>query len=539
MLEDFKESKAKYFVIALIILIALGVVLIVHFNNKTLVNGKDKEEEITEKTTTKKVKEKKKKTTTTTTKKVETKEEVKQDVVAAVTEETVYKSTVDKNTEFVYNYKLTDEILDTDKIISKALDIPSNLYNKNVIRLFDISLYSNEDVKKAVNNSLITVRVPIDDYLKQYDEYKVVYVNDNYEATDETFNTIVNDNYIEFETTHLSMYGIIGTKKIVNKPVNNPVEEEIDMSNIKLELYKRIAPYDELVEEKIEGNNSYLVAKSDLMRYEITLDGNFDVEYLLTNENYNSGYLAFDSAMFESVPTPGVYKLNIKVTVNKNGKTNSRIFEMGTFKVYDIVYQYDKNAPLTENVNIGYDDELPDYTYDDVEKNENIAIDNITSETVVASEDDVAINLYGNIYLVEETDITKLKMTGYLTIDTNENITSLPTNFDNIKTITIKSKEFMLNGQKYTYDYSNATLTIKKVELNENNEEVFTDITENSNELVGVFGDNRVADAVNGELIIKLRDLIENPVEPTEPENDSETEEATNNVGENIELEEQ
>ena len=40
--------------------------------------------------------------------------------------ETIYKSTVDKNTNMIYNYKLTEEISDSDQIVSTFLEIDDN-----------------------------------------------------------------------------------------------------------------------------------------------------------------------------------------------------------------------------------------------------------------------------------------------------------------------------------------------------------------------------------------------------------------------------
>lgn len=50
MNNELDESKTKYFVVAIILLIILGIILVIHFNNKSLVSG---DEDIKVETTTK------------------------------------------------------------------------------------------------------------------------------------------------------------------------------------------------------------------------------------------------------------------------------------------------------------------------------------------------------------------------------------------------------------------------------------------------------------------------------------------------------
>ena len=223
---ELDEKKTKYFVIGIVLLILLGIVLIVHFNNKSLVSG-DKDKNSTTKKTTTEVKT----TEVTTTKKRNTVKQVN-NVVQEVKEENIYKSIIDDDNKIVYNYKLTNEILDSDKLVSKKLEVNEYLKNNNVIGLFDISLYSSDNIKKSVNNSLINVSIPLTGDLIGYDSYKVIYVNDNGVITDEIFDINVIDGYIKFSTTHLSMYGIVGVKNNNNKPV----EEVVDLTNVTVDV---------------------------------------------------------------------------------------------------------------------------------------------------------------------------------------------------------------------------------------------------------------------------------------------------------------
>ena len=70
--------------------------------------------------------------------------------------------------------------------------------------------------KKSVSNSLINIKIPIKDELIGYDEYKVVYIDESNKITDEKYDVKVIDNYIEFNTNHLSVFCIIGIKNVTS-----------------------------------------------------------------------------------------------------------------------------------------------------------------------------------------------------------------------------------------------------------------------------------------------------------------------------------
>jgi len=474
-MEELNEKKTKYFVIAIIILIILGVLLIVHFNNKQMVKGEEDKSDTP--TTTEKV-------TTTTKKRVYIEEEK--------VEEVVYKSVIDETNKLVYNYKLTDEITETDVIISKKLEISETLKEKDVIGLFDISLYDANLVKKNVSNSLITIKIPLTEELKAYENYKVVYINDKNEITDEKFEVKLSSDYLEFNTTHLSVFGIIATKKVVEE------EQVVDLSKVTVDVK---------VNDEIVGNvTNILLDKEDKVELVVNnIDENVNVYYGLratgqedfTYEKYE-GVLELKDAIN--------YKLFVKVSYVENSKS----FELGNIGLYDEVFEYDKNQELEKDIIIGeINDEIETpYDYTDKDKNKDIVIDNVTevveedstdtktelddTENTITTTTDISeeitessatISVNGNIYLVEETDISKLEMTGHLYIDTNQNIIFAENEeerlvLSNLYSITIRSKEFTLNGERYSYEYtSDGNLVIYRVvEITEN--EATTEKTE-------------------------------------------------------------
>ena len=521
-MNEINVKKTKYFVIAIIILIILSIILIIHFNNKKMVRG-----DIDNTTTTTKSDIIPITTTTTTIKKVKVntikKEEVKieEEIVEELERvENIYKSTIDEINNLVYNYKLTDEIHNNDSIISTKLNISEELKNKNIIGLYDISLYDDLLNKKSVNNSLINIKIPIKDELVGYDEYKVVYINYNNEITDEEFDVKVMDNFIQFNTNHLSVFAVIGIKNNIEVipdikdetviPENKP-EEIIDLSNVNILLNINNSSEDYL----INLNNTLLLSKSDKLNIKVlNMNYEYNLYYSLTESSEsedNSEYKLFNENILSGIDSTNTYNFKVKIVVEDKFKE----FDLGKVSVYDIVYTNDgdeQKDPIgtiyNENGSIYIPDGKDEYLYDNKDINNDIVIDNgdkiilgedktiednyINNENT--STDNVKIKVNGNIYLVEETDISNLEMTGYLIIDTSENI--IFDNFDvfkNLYTIAIRSEEFTLNGIKYTYEYKDENIIIKKY----NEEDIGTD--ENKEEItiedfVSIF---------NNEFIIK------------------------------------
>ena len=415
-MENIDEKKTKYFVIAIVLLILLGVILIVHFNNKSLVKVDD-----TKTTTTKKVEEPT--SEVVTTKKVE----VKKDEVAVV--ESVYKSEKDEETDLIYNYKLTDEILESDKLVSKPIEVAETLKENSVVVLFDISLYDANGVKKSVTNSEINVSIPITGDLVGYDEYKVVYVKDDGTISDEEFETKVEDGYIKFTTKHLSMYGIIGIKK----------EEatRVDLSNVGVELY--------LNGEVPETNNIY-VERSDEVTLKVTGIEDAKVSYGFREEG-KVEFTEYTGGSILSNETP--YVSTVLVTVEKDGE--KRVFELNSIRIYDLVADYNSKANLEKEEEILSMDssEVKDFS------NVHVILNDITEEAAESeNEIETLLVTWDSAYVIDEADLSKLQLSGTLYIDTAQKV-DLRTNesgeikVDTLKKIVITPNVKEVNGEKY------------------------------------------------------------------------------------------
>ena len=432
-MENIDKTKTKYFVIAIVLLILLGVVLIVHFNNKSVVN-------IDNGTTTKKAEEP---TTSevikTTTKKVEEEKE-------EVAQSDVYMSTVDSDNKLLYNYKLTDEIKETDILISKKEEVNETLASNDVLALYDISLYDADMNKKSVKNSSITVSVPIVGSLVGYDEYKVVYITDENVISDEKFDTTVSDEYIKFTTTHLSKYGIIGTKK--EEKVEEEEEETFDFSEVKPELRFNSVIASEGETLYATGEDTLTIEVVGVETYNVlyAFKGKTDTELEFTE--YTGGNILSKITPYEGAT------MFVRVVVGEDYND----YELNTIKVYDMILDYDKNN--TEYFEVESDDPV----------DRHILVNDISDPEEEDNHPEViSIGIPGDhVYIVDEADISKLYISGTLFIDTDKEVDLRTTELEKIDTmdmekIVITSEVFNLNGQTFRYQKTDDGVLITRV----------------------------------------------------------------------------
>ena len=507
-MENIDEKKTKYFVAAIILLILLGVILIIHFNNKSLVKGDD--------TKTTKKQDVEPTSEVVTTKKQETKnnEEV------AVLD--IYKSTVDEENKILYNYKLTDEISETDTLISKKEGVSEGLANNNVIAVYDISLYDTNMNKKSVKNSLINVSIPITGDLVGYDEYKVVYITDEGLISNEEFKVSVEDDYIKFSTTHLSKYGIIGTKKVV-------VEDDTNLNDVKVTV---------LYNEE-ETNETIYATGTDTVKLIVSGVEKFKTSYALKEKKSTDEveYLEYSDIVDLSSVVP--YKelvLLVKVIVGDESKE----FELNTIKVYDQIVEYDRN------VTYNYDTESDDYNplYESSDEEQHILLKDVTeldSESEEVTEEEKIVDsidessssqiwINGNVYVVDKADLSDLYFNGTLYIDTDKEIDLATISSEEsekldsmaFEKIVITTKEFNLNGNPYTYEVDeegNVTIFLVK-DKEEETEEQTDSIVDTDN-----WFDMPVSteyDEENDNLVINFERMGEDSLLDTEEEQEPE-----------------
>ena len=459
MREDKNNKKSIYFVILILLFIALGLVITIHYNNKTLVNINDDKKEKKDSDIGKI-------------------EEVKEEIKNIDTNKTInitkinrvktkknnsnkydMKKTIKDDNNIFYTYNLSNEINNKDIIISTEIDINKTLENMNIIKLYDINLFNDKLSLKSVKNTSITIKIPAKNILNDYENIKVVYIKDN--TIIEEYNTSIYDDYIEFTTNHLSTFGIIGTKKI-------------DIEDINIEVYKN---------GKLINNDNNYVSKND--SFDIKLNKtikDYKLYYALTNDLEFIDYQELRNNLFNNLDAPKKYNLLIKLVINNEYK----IYDMGTYNIYDIIYS---NSINEDNIGKLYDDNGEDLKNEDgndyIYNDKNINNDIVVKKDSDYLDDKAIVKIFGNVYLVEKTDISNLFITGNLIIDTNEDIITKneinELDYNNIYSITIKNKGFMINGIKYTYELINGEIIIKR-EDNTTSDEIFNDYDKRINE---------------------------------------------------------
>ncbi len=111
-------------------------------------------------------------------------------------------------------YKLKEEDLREKEVASK---VSQSITNKDLVSFYDVSVYNGKK-EVSMKNGKYTIKIKIDGPKDKYENYQIIYVNDEGEISEYIDGTL-EDDYIVFETTHLSQYGVIA----------NPVVEEISL----------------------------------------------------------------------------------------------------------------------------------------------------------------------------------------------------------------------------------------------------------------------------------------------------------------------
>ena len=122
--------------------------------------------------------------------------------------------------EFDPNYHLV-----VDDITEKITDIQSASVqaktDKTLVELYDIYMADENDNIVKMENGTYKIKVELNDLLKKYEGYEIIYIGDDNKV--ELIDATVEDNYIVFNTTHLSKYGVVGTEiKKTGNIITNP-----------------------------------------------------------------------------------------------------------------------------------------------------------------------------------------------------------------------------------------------------------------------------------------------------------------------------
>ncbi len=151
-----------------------------------------------------------------------------------VVEENKTIESTDKKVKFESDKALDNDlklevIAKNEEEVKKVTEKVDEAYKENkevkdvkLIELYDINVTDGIQVY-PMENGKFTISIALEDNDKKYDNYKVVYI-DNQGNISETLDAKLVDGKIVFETTHLSVYGIIGYNNatVQTTPVTNP-----------------------------------------------------------------------------------------------------------------------------------------------------------------------------------------------------------------------------------------------------------------------------------------------------------------------------
>lgn len=114
------------------------------------------------------------------------------------------------NVTLLFDKKLSKKYKVEEKnIVDNKLSNNISGIGKILLNLYDIDLYKGNK-KVTVKDDDLVIKIKLDDDKLNYQNYQVVYVDDNGKIV-EQIDSYIEDGYVVFNATHLSKYGIIAT----------------------------------------------------------------------------------------------------------------------------------------------------------------------------------------------------------------------------------------------------------------------------------------------------------------------------------------
>ena len=113
--------------------------------------------------------------------------------------------------------KTEKEVKDVTTKLTEAYKDNKKVAGLKLINLYEINIVDGNDEVVPMENGKYTISIPVADNLRNFKNYKVIYVNEAGEIQ-ETIDAKLVDGKVVFTTTHLSTYGVIG----YNNPTTNP-----------------------------------------------------------------------------------------------------------------------------------------------------------------------------------------------------------------------------------------------------------------------------------------------------------------------------
>lgn len=113
--------------------------------------------------------------------------------------------------------KTEEEVKDVTTKLTEAYKDNKKVAGLKLINLYEINIVDGNDVVVPMEDGKYTISIPVAEDLRNFKNYKVIYVNNDGEIQETIDAKLVNGKVV-FTTTHLSTYGVIG----YNNPTTNP-----------------------------------------------------------------------------------------------------------------------------------------------------------------------------------------------------------------------------------------------------------------------------------------------------------------------------
>ena len=128
------------------------------------------------------------------------------------------------------NYQLSERDLTNDEIADKV----DSSINESLISLYDVSVYNGNKLV-SMKDGKYTIKIRLDDVEEKYENYKIIYVNDSGNV-EEYIDGRIEGDYIVFETSHLSQYGVIGNIKGSDYSINTHNKKHLLSNAVKISI---------------------------------------------------------------------------------------------------------------------------------------------------------------------------------------------------------------------------------------------------------------------------------------------------------------
>jgi hypothetical protein len=125
-------------------------------------------------------------------------------------------------------YKLKEENLKDHEVATKVDD----RIEKDLVSLYDVTVYNGKK-QVPMKNGKYTIKIKLDGNIDNYNNYQIIYVNDDGEI-EEYIDGRIEGEYIVFNTSHLSQYGVIASPIVQEELATKEEIKEINpvISNI-------------------------------------------------------------------------------------------------------------------------------------------------------------------------------------------------------------------------------------------------------------------------------------------------------------------